>query len=242
MTSHERLGVALGARSYDILVGDDLIAEAGRHIAPLLRQDRVFVVTDANVAELHLARLERALDEANLAYEAVVLPPGEQTKDFEHLESLVERLLEMKIERGSTLIAFGGFASYPAGQLNRKQSFVVTAAGPALQLLLGILIGLGRLFVEIPPASLLNNFTYYLVLVSIFWAVLNCLPIYPMDGGQMLAAILGPNRQRYVYLTGAVCAAIIGVVAYTQLTGIILPLFMGYFAWKNWQTFKQQIS
>lgn len=139
-----------------------------------------------------------------------------------------------------TLIAFGGFASYPAGQLNRKQSFVVTAAGPALQLLLGILIGLSRLFIEIPPASLLNNFAYYLVLVSIFWAVLNCLPIYPMDGGQMLAAILGPNRQRYVYLTGAVCAAIIGILAYTQLTGIILPLFMGYFAWKNWQTFKQQ--
>lgn len=141
-----------------------------------------------------------------------------------------------------TLIAFGGFASYPAGQLNRKQSFVVTAAGPVLQLLLGILIGLGRLFVEIPPASLLNNFTYYLVLVSIFWAVLNCLPIYPMDGGQMLAAILGPKRQRYVYLTGAVCAAIIGILAYTQLTGIILPLFMGYFTWKNWQTFKQQTS
>ena len=108
MSSHERLGVALGARSYDILVGDDLIAEAGRHIAPLLSRKRVFVVTDTNLAELHLARLERALKEAGLDYEAVVLPAGEQTKDFHHLESLVERLLDMKIERGSTLVAFGG--------------------------------------------------------------------------------------------------------------------------------------
>jgi Zn-dependent protease len=141
-----------------------------------------------------------------------------------------------------TLIAFGGFASYPAGILNRKQSFLVTAAGPALQLLLGILIGVGRIFVDIPSESLLNNFTYYLVLVSIAWAVLNCLPIYPMDGGQMLAAILGPDRQRYVYLTGAICAALIGVIAYTQLGGIILPLFMGYFAWKNWQSFMQKTS
>ncbi len=108
MSSHERLSVALGARSYDVLVGDDLIAEAGRHIAPLVTRERVFVVTDANVAELHLARLERALKVAGLDYEAIVLPAGERTKDFHHLESLVERLIDMKIERGSTLIAFGG--------------------------------------------------------------------------------------------------------------------------------------
>jgi len=129
VTSHERLGVALGARSYDILVGDGLIAEAGRHIAPLLKRDRVFVVTDANLAELHLARLERALDEANLTYEAIVLPPGEQTKDFGHLETLVERLIEMKIERGSTLIAFGGgvigdLAGFAASVLLRGIDFV----------------------------------------------------------------------------------------------------------------------
>ena len=108
MSSHERQRVALGERSYEILVGGDLIAEAGRHMAPVLARKRVFVVTDATVAELHLAALERALEEADIAYEAVVLPPGEGTKDFEHLEALVERLLEMKVERQSTLVAFGG--------------------------------------------------------------------------------------------------------------------------------------
>ncbi len=128
-THHERLDVALGARSYDILVGDGLIAEAGRHIAPLLKRKRVFVITDANLAKLHLARLERALDEADLTYEAIVLPPGEQTKSFEHLETLVERLLEMKIERGSTLIAFGGgvigdLAGFAASILLRGIDFV----------------------------------------------------------------------------------------------------------------------
>ncbi len=76
MSSHERQRVALGERSYDILVGDDLIAEAGRHMVPVLRRKRVFVITDATVAGLHLAALERALDDAGIAYEAVVLPPG----------------------------------------------------------------------------------------------------------------------------------------------------------------------
>ena len=129
MSNHESLSVALGARSYDVLVGDDLIAEAGRHIAPLVTRQRVFVVTDANLAELHLARLERALKEAGLDYEAIVLPAGEQTKDFHHLESLVEELLDMKIERGSTLIAFGGgvigdIAGFAASVLLRGIDFV----------------------------------------------------------------------------------------------------------------------
>ena len=35
-----------------------------------------------------------------------------------------------------TLIAFGGYASFPAGRLTRKQSFLVTAAGPGVQCLL----------------------------------------------------------------------------------------------------------
>ena len=129
MSSHERLSVALGARGYDILVGDDLIAEAGRHIAPLVTRERVFVVTDANLAELHLARLERALKAAGLDCEIVVLPAGERTKDFHHLETLIEQLLDMKIERGSTLIAFGGgvigdLAGFAASVLLRGIEFV----------------------------------------------------------------------------------------------------------------------
>ncbi len=108
MSGHERQRVALGERSYDILVGDDLIAEAGRHMAPVLNRKRVFVITDTTVAGLHLAALERALDQAGIAYEAVVLPPGERTKDFEHLETLVEGLLEIGVERDDALVALGG--------------------------------------------------------------------------------------------------------------------------------------
>jgi len=108
MSAHESLRVDLADRSYDILVGDDLLSQAGQHIAPVLRHKRAFIVTDETVAGLHLTTLERALDNAGIAFEAVVLPPGEQTKDFSHLESLSERLLEMRVERNSTLIALGG--------------------------------------------------------------------------------------------------------------------------------------
>jgi 3-dehydroquinate synthase len=108
MTEPHRQRVSLGDRSYDILIGDGLLAMAGSHIAPVLRRPRTIIVTDTNVAALHLAALERSLADANIAHEVVVLPPGEQTKDFVHLEKLIARLLELKIERGTSLIALGG--------------------------------------------------------------------------------------------------------------------------------------
>jgi len=103
-----RQRVELGVRSYDILVGEELLAAAGPLIRPMLHQDRVFIVTDATVAGLHLATVERSLVDAGLACETIVLPPGEQSKDFAHLEQLAEDLLERKVERGSTLVALGG--------------------------------------------------------------------------------------------------------------------------------------
>src|ERR1700739_3058704 len=54
MNKADRLRVELGARGYDILIGPGLIAEAGRHLKPLLRDGRAFVVTDERVATLHL--------------------------------------------------------------------------------------------------------------------------------------------------------------------------------------------
>jgi 3-dehydroquinate synthase len=104
----ERLRVELGARGYDILVGPGLLATAGKHIAPVLRHERVFIVTDETVAKLHLEALERTLREAGIAYEALVLPTGEQAKSFEHLERLIDELLARRIERRDALIALGG--------------------------------------------------------------------------------------------------------------------------------------
>ena len=137
-----------------------------------------------------------------------------------------------------TLHAFGGFATFPAGRLNRKQSFAVTAAGPGVQFALGILLIAFANVITIPEGSLFLPFLFNLIWVSIVWSVLNCLPIYPMDGGQMLAAVLGPSNQRYVHLIGAICAAAIGLAGYFLLNTILLPIFMALFAWQNWQAFQ----
>ena len=45
-----RVSIALGARSYDVVIGGGLIAAAAEHMAAALKQRRVFIVTDETVA------------------------------------------------------------------------------------------------------------------------------------------------------------------------------------------------
>ncbi len=104
----ERVTVNLGARGYDILVAPGLVAAAGRHIAPLLAQPRTAIVTDDTVAGLYLERLGTSLSEAGIEWTAIQVAPGESRKNFSTLESVLDRLLEARIERQDTVIALGG--------------------------------------------------------------------------------------------------------------------------------------
>ncbi len=108
MSDPARVAVALGERSYDILVGTDLLSDAARHIGRLITQPPVVVVTDRNVAALHLDTLTGALDAAGIGHREIVLDGGEQTKDFATLERLIEGILDTRPERGSAVVALGG--------------------------------------------------------------------------------------------------------------------------------------
>jgi 3-dehydroquinate synthase len=121
--------VDLGDRSYDIVVGEGLLEVAGHHLRPLLPQPRVVVVTDTNVEPLYLKKLTASLDQAGIAHASLTLPAGEHTKDFMHLQDLVERLLGESVERGTTLVALGGgvigdITGFAAGILLRGVNFV----------------------------------------------------------------------------------------------------------------------
>ncbi len=95
--------VALGARSYDIRIEAGLLARAADHLAPFARPRPFVIVTDANVAP-HAETLRASLPGS----EVIVLPAGEATKSWAHLETLTDRLLELGIERGDHVIALGG--------------------------------------------------------------------------------------------------------------------------------------
>ncbi|MDX1400528.1 MAG: 3-dehydroquinate synthase [Kiloniellales bacterium] len=108
MRAPERLRVNLGERSYEILVGAHLLGEAGALIEPHLTRKRTFVVTDENVAALHLEELTGSLEAAGIDSLTRVLPAGETSKALSHLEELVDWLLCNKAERSDQIIALGG--------------------------------------------------------------------------------------------------------------------------------------
>src|SRR5712691_4398968 len=93
----ERLRVELGERAYQILVGPRLIETAGREILPLLRRRQAVIVSDENVACHYLDPLRDSLAEAEITYHAILLPPGEETKDLAHFGRLVEEILAFGI-------------------------------------------------------------------------------------------------------------------------------------------------
>lgn len=107
-TEAERVHVALGDRSYDIIVGDNAIDICGDIIAKVAKSNRTIVITDENVAPHWLAKVTQSLENAGLSAKSIILPPGEHTKSFRQLEALLDELLEQGIDRKTTLIALGG--------------------------------------------------------------------------------------------------------------------------------------
>ena len=102
------IDVSLGARSYPVVIGERLLGTAGQWIATRLPGARCAVVSDENVAGLHLAPLKASLAEHGLYLGEVVVRPGEASKSFPVLATLCERLLELGVERSDCVIAFGG--------------------------------------------------------------------------------------------------------------------------------------
>ncbi len=125
----EVVKVKLGKRSYDIVIGENLVAEAGKRIAKLRPGTSVAIVTDGNVAHHHLATLERSLDAAKISYRSVLLSAGEGTKNYSSLETVAEAILQSRIERGDLVIALGGgvigdLAGFAASVVRRGVDFV----------------------------------------------------------------------------------------------------------------------
>lgn len=123
------VNVPLGSRSYDVIIGADLIAEVGRLIATRIGKVRCVIVTDTNVAKKHLQNLEASIKSDSKLLESIVLPAGEATKSFSKLVEISEKLLDTGLERGDVVIALGGgvigdLAGFGAGILRRGVRYV----------------------------------------------------------------------------------------------------------------------
>ena len=121
----KRVDVALGQRSYPILIEHGLLDRAGEVLAPVANGGRLIVVADEGAWDAQGARLAAS----ELAFELVTVPAGETSKSWAGLERLVDRLLALEVERSECLVAFGGgmvgdLTGFAAAILKRGCRFV----------------------------------------------------------------------------------------------------------------------
>jgi 3-dehydroquinate synthase len=102
------VNVALGERSYDIIIGRGQLASLGQRLVALRPGCKAAIVSDETVVRHHLAATESALAASGIAATAVTVPPGEGSKSFAMLERVCEALIAARIERADVVVALGG--------------------------------------------------------------------------------------------------------------------------------------
>lgn len=161
------------------------------------------------------------------------------------------------------LVAMGGLA-YPNTHLTRQQSFWVTWAGPlaglglfvvtalATCLAFGFSVGLNLIgffalpWIDLTPetglaASQMHWVTIKIisgmVFVNFWWSIINLLPVFPLDGGQIYAAV--QPSQKKVFQVGMIVGIAVAVIALVQFQMIIAAALFGYLAYQNYQRLQQ---
>jgi stage IV sporulation protein FB len=118
------------------------------------------------------------------------------------------------------LHSFGGFA-LGSRHLTRGQNILMSSAGPFVQIAAGV--AMWWAMDQWPPRHWLAHYMMEaFIRASIFWALLNLLPIVPLDGGRISLAVFGPRREKMALILSLLCAAVLAVIAISY--GRIYPL------------------
>ena len=153
---------------------------------------------------------------------------------------------------GIAIPEFGAWNAGRARQAGPAENIVIFAAGPAAQLALAgvawaiayamrvpiVLYGFQITPGELPSSVALLAVLEFIVYPSVFWAVLNLIPIIPLDGGQItknalyLSNVQNPTQVAHMVSVGA--GAVAGL--FFMSTGNVFAAIMFFmFAAQNWQ-------
>lgn len=133
------------------------------------------------------------------------------------------------------LYGMGGLAQ-GTGRLTRGQDVLVSLAGPAFGFFLGLVMWLvwrayPGLFAGKPFAG---YFLLSMLWVNIAWSLVNLLPVLPLDGGRVCAALVAGKNPGLAPKIGMVTAAAVAIYAITR-GQIYIGVLFGFFAYQNWQ-------
>ena len=155
-----------------------------------------------------------------------------------------------------TLHGFGGLASYRPTYHSARNQILITAAGPSAgflfaALILALIAASGHEvrfdpeFSSVLPIRFdlfgprnLNFLIFDLLYVNIFWGLVNLLPVFPLDGGQVAREVLvlvhPADRLRQSLWLSVIVAAVVAVLAFTKLHDTYIAIFFAYLAYTSY--------
>jgi 3-dehydroquinate synthase len=100
--------VSLADRSYSILIGPGVLDRTGEVLTAGSKVSHAALITDTNVESPHAANVARSLDDAGITVDMLVVEPGETSKAIDVADSLWQKLLELRSDRKTVVVAVGG--------------------------------------------------------------------------------------------------------------------------------------
>ncbi|MCH7651029.1 MAG: 3-dehydroquinate synthase [Nitrospinae bacterium] len=104
----KQLKIDLADRSYNILIGRNLLPRLGDHLSHLKSARRALVVTNPAINPLYGKAVSEGLQSAGLAVECVEIPEGETHKTLQDAQTVYNHLIANQYDRNTLLVALGG--------------------------------------------------------------------------------------------------------------------------------------
>jgi len=104
----QRLNIDLGERSYDILLGPELLAKVGESLSQVLQPSRIVLITHPFLLQLYGDKILFGFKDQGWTVDVIEVPEGETSKTLKQAELIYDKLLELKCDRKSVLVALGG--------------------------------------------------------------------------------------------------------------------------------------
>jgi Zn-dependent protease len=108
-----------------------------------------------------------------------------------------------------TLHGMGGLTHFEGARITRSQSCLISFAGPAVGLVLGLALYAATRGQTLGPDA--HEMVVTILWVNIGWSIINLLPVVPFDGGHIMAAFLGPRHVLSAALVSAVVGSMVAV-------------------------------